>query len=322
MSRKEASFGQLIEYMLDDKKRVDKYNIYQNVFGRELNDMEAEFLENSSFIQKRKNGNFFYHEILSITRTSKISEDEQKTILQKLGYKYISHRAKNNLVLGILHDDGGNNLHYHLLISSNAIQESKRTRLSKNDFRTLKNKFENYVLKKYPQLEQSLAIQKKAGEKLSKKASELKRRTGKTPQREQAKEKIRTLLNESTNKKDFLSRLHKTGLEMYTRGRNTGILNTQTGNKYRLSTLGLMPEYDSLTNRTTAESKQEQAHTVSPCKETRPQKHEQTDKAYNNASIKAETPLPTPECKEERAIKTLQTQRQARENNSKTNTKK
>lgn len=74
MSRKEPSFGQLIEYMSSDIDKADqRYTIHQNLFSRKAEKVEQEFLHNAALMKKRKNGNYLYHEILSITKAHQLA---------------------------------------------------------------------------------------------------------------------------------------------------------------------------------------------------------------------------------------------------------
>ncbi|MCW8923899.1 MAG: hypothetical protein OQK69_09780, partial [Gammaproteobacteria bacterium] len=179
--------------MSDIDKSHEQYNVYHNLFGRNPEDIEQEFLKNAEYIHRRKNGNYMYHEILSITKAQSLSDKKQKQILRDIAYKYAQQRAKDNIIFGTLHDDHDDHLHYHLLISANSLGDSKKTRLSKAQFDKFKKDMENQVLKQYPELEQKAVINHQAGEKLSNKGSETKRRTGKTPQRDLVINKLQTI---------------------------------------------------------------------------------------------------------------------------------
>ena len=130
MSRKTASFSQLANYMNKGESCNDKYeSFYKNIFSRNTDGITEEFKNNAKTIQERKNGNMLYHEMISITKSKNISLDEQKKILYKLVKDYVELRAKNNLVYGVMHTDKSDNLHYHLMISSNEIGSEKKHRL-------------------------------------------------------------------------------------------------------------------------------------------------------------------------------------------------
>ena len=119
MSRKEPSFAQLIGY-IDRHEGQSRWRIRHNVFAREPEHIRSEFEQNSDLLQRRKNGVYLYHEIISITRAEGLSSNEQKARLQKIAERYIAERCPDNLVYGNLHEDQEHSYHYHLIISANA----------------------------------------------------------------------------------------------------------------------------------------------------------------------------------------------------------
>lgn len=249
MARKEPSFGQLIDYMSDIDKADEQYNVYQNLFSRKGADIEQEYLRNAERMAKRKNGNYLYHEILSISKAERLADKKQKQILRDIAYEYAKRRADGNLVFGTLHDDHDNHLHYHLLISANAVGESKKTRLSKRQFDQLKKGMEQRVLETYPELEQTLVIGQEAGEKLSRKGSERKRRTGKVPERDALKAKLQDIFNDCDTKEDFFAALDDANLEFYVRGKTLGVKDLATERNHRLKTLGMLDNFQALSDR-------------------------------------------------------------------------
>ncbi len=247
MSRKDKSFGQLVAYMSDIAKSDEQYNIYHNIYSRKIEDIEQEFLQNAEYVPKRKNGVYMYHEILSISKAKHLSDS--KAILREIAYQYAKQRAGNNLIFATLHDDHEHHLHYHFLISSNAVGESKKTRLSKVQFDTFKKNLESRTLEHFPELEQKVIINKQAGEKLSRKGGERKRRTGKTPQRDIVKQKLETIFANSETKQGFFEAMSKAGFEIYVRGKTIGILDTAHNRKHRLKTLGLLSAFEVMSAR-------------------------------------------------------------------------
>lgn len=250
MSRKVPSFDQLIGYMDLGASSRDN-NIYYNLFSRKPDGIETEFRKNFSFATKRKNGVTMYHEVISITRSKQINQQEQIEILRQVVYKYIQQRAGNNVVYGVLHDDKTDNLHYHLVISSNALESSKKHRLSKAQFESVKSNLELFVLDYYPELQQKKLISKDKqcwGQKdgLSNKGVELKRRTGKTPQRDIVKESLLNIFASATTREEFIELMESEHFALYKRGKHWGILNESTNRKHRFATLGVSEEFEKL----------------------------------------------------------------------------
>jgi hypothetical protein len=246
MSRKNKNFGQLINYMQKGKEDNQKdYSFYHNIFN--TNNTEKEFKENAKNLKERKNANYFYHEVISITRTKKIDLENQKEILYKIIKDYTQLRAKRNLVYGVLHEDNKDNLHYHLMISANELNEEKRHRLSKDQFNKIQKNIEEYILNKYPELEQkTIYNQSKKQEKTSKKEYEFKKRTGKKSTRDQVKEDLKNVFKKSKNKTDFFNLLNEKGFKIYIRGKTIGV--KKEGINYRLKTLGLLKEFNKISN--------------------------------------------------------------------------
>jgi len=268
MSRKVPSFDQLIGYM-DLGATSRENNIYYNLYSRKPEGIEDEFRDNSRFLQKRKNGVYMYHEVISITRSKQIDEQEQINILRQLVYKYIQERAGNNLVYAVLHDDKTDNLHYHLLISSNEIESSKKHRLSKAKFDSVKKNLELFVLDCHPELEQKKLISKdkqskQTSDSLSNKGVELKRRTGKTPQRDIVKESLLNIFASASTHAEFIELLESEHFQIYKRGKHWGVLNESTNRKHRFATLGVSEEFAKLEQRfeqmNTSDSHQKTSH--------------------------------------------------------------
>lgn len=253
MSRKQATYSQLVDYF-EDGRQDAKYNIYHNIYSTDAEKIKEEFHQNAAYISKRKNGVYMYHEILSITKTKNLTEERQKEILKDIGLDYIRNRAKNNLVFGVLHDDKDDNIHYHFMISSNELQSGKKHRLSKEEFSKFKKGLEQKVLTKYPELEQKKLISKEPGsetepgEKLSNKGAELKRRTGKTDQKDSVKERLKSVFSGSKTKTDFFTALEKEQLSIYVHGNTIGILDKVTERKHRLKTLGMLEEFHAVSD--------------------------------------------------------------------------
>jgi len=247
MSRKQATFGQLVDYM-EDGRQDKKYTLKHNLYSNKAEKIKEEFEENASYIKKRKNGVYMYHEVLSLTKSNTITEEQQKERLREIALQYIEKRSQNNLVYAVLHDDKQGNLHYHFMISSNEVQDTSKHRLSKKEFDNLKKELEHQVLKNYPELEQKEIINKKSKEKLSKKGAELKRRTGKTSQRDSVKNRLKTVFNSSEDKQSFFENMTNEKLEVYVRGKNIGVVDTITGRKHRLQTLGMVDEFNRISS--------------------------------------------------------------------------
>ena len=259
MSRKEPSFDQLASYMSSEKSD-DDYDLYVNCFSRSHDALVEEFLTNSELLSKRKNGNYLYHEIVSILLKEGIDQKQAKHDLRDIAERYIEARCPRNMVYGCLHEDHDHNLHYHLMISANERGERKRTRLTQKQFDTAKRDLESHVLEHYPHLEQPEIINALSdSEKMSVKAGEVKRRMGAMPIRDEIKKTIQDAMAQNETMNDFVFHLSERGYQFYTRGKNFGVeVQNEDGKskKYRFSTLGIHEAFENFQND--LESKQAQ----------------------------------------------------------------
>lgn len=248
MSRKLPSFQQLIKYMLKsaDTKYIYSNNLYTYSL-EDINEITKEFLQNYEFLKKQKNSNSLYHEIISITKSS-LDTEEQKEKLFEIVAEYTKIRAGKNLVYGCLHE-GKDNLHFHLMISSNELGQEKNHRLTKLQFDQIKKNLEDYVLRQYPELEQKQIINKEKKQGYSsQKEFELKKRTGKITKKESIQVRLVNIFNSVSNKEQFFRELENNNIQIYTRGKNIGFvdLNDETRRKYRLNKLGLSEEFNKM----------------------------------------------------------------------------
>jgi len=246
MSRKEPSFAQLYKYISTGADK--KYSYTRNLYETDTENIAREFEENFNHLKRQRNSNAIYHEIISISKSS-LDLEKQKERLLEIAQEYIEARAKKCLVFGSLHE-ADNNLHFHLMISSNALEQNKNHYLSKKQFEEIKKGLERYVLEKYPELEQRRIINrdKKKIEAVSQKEFELKKRTGEITKRESIQYRLIQIFNSSPTKEIFFTNLEKNNIQIYVRGNTIGFtdLADETQRKYRLKKLGLSDEFNKM----------------------------------------------------------------------------
>jgi hypothetical protein len=238
MSRKVASFGQLIGY-IDRDAGQEAHRIRRNVWGRDPEHIRAEFERNGNLLSRRKNGVYLYHEIISITRAKGLTPEQQKDRLQSIAETYIAARCPDNMVFGGLHQDKDHSYHYHLMISANRAGEPGRLRLSKAQFREVQVGLERHVLETYPELEQKVAIEKRAEHSKSRGEAELERRTGEVPKKDQLRARLGAALESAQDRDSLMQALGRENFELYVRGKTLGVTDHETGQNHRLKTLGL-----------------------------------------------------------------------------------
>ncbi len=275
MSRKTVSFKQLLTY-INKENAGQMYDIHHNLYGQNQAELVEEFRSNAELLKKHKNGVVLYHEILSITKAQGTSKAKQKEILRSITDNYISQRAPNNLVFAALHDNKKHNLHYHIVISSNEINSSKRLRLSIGQFNRLKQNLETSVLEQYPELEQQTAINKTAKRKQTHSAARLQHRTGALPQKQELTQTLSSIFKTANSQTDLEEQLHNAGLETYVRGKHIGVKFVETGRKHRLKTLGLQEEFSACNRRIDDASQQAELPTTNNREPIIQQNEEQT----------------------------------------------
>ena len=152
-SRKTKSFKQLLNYLMDDKGRGlsdDAFIITHNVKGEEVKDWVQSLEKNEQMKGKiRKNAVRVIHDIMAFHEhdSLKISSN----VLQDIAYQYIEKRNPNGMYIIIPHleDD---HLHIHVCASPWEYLGGKSLRMSKAEFRELKNEIEEFQQEKYPEL--------------------------------------------------------------------------------------------------------------------------------------------------------------------------
>jgi len=278
MSRKEPSFTQLSNYIF--KGADNRYTYTRNLYENDIEGISREFEENFKHLKRQKNSNAIYHEIISISKAS-IELEKQKETLLEIATAYIEARAKNCLVFGSLHE-ADNNFHFHLMISSNAVEQSKNHYFSKKQFDQIKKGLEQYVLVKYPELQQARIINrdKKKIEAVSQKEFELKKRTGEITKRESIQYRLTQIFNSSPTKEIFFTNLEKNNIQIYVRGNTIGFtdLADETQRKYRLKKLGLSAEFNKMSEVLAHELEQKPAKKMTADRANSPKQENQPTK--------------------------------------------
>ena len=261
MSRKHPTFAQLIDYIEGEAKlKSRRYCIHHNLYSRESAGMKREFEENAGRLKARKNGAYLYHEVVSITPSEHLEADAQKQALSEIVREYLKARGRHNMAYAVLHEDT-DNLHCHIVMSSNAVGESRRTRLSKEQFADIQTRLEAWVLTHHRDLEQKAVFHKNQTREereareakkshLSNKGEQMKRRGAEATRRDGVQEKLAEIFETATDPRHFSDLMEKAGFTLYTRGKSHGATD-RDGNKYRFERLGLSDAWRALDARMT-----------------------------------------------------------------------
>lgn len=262
MSRKEPSFGQLASYMSDDKSDRD-FHLYRHVFQRDPAAIAKEFEANARFLAKRKNGNYLYHEILSLDTRRCGQGREVKEKLRLLALDYVDRRCPENMVFGAMHQDHEGHLHYHLMISANQKDDRRRFRLPKARFDAIQREMERQAIEQYPELKQERVIDKTAEERAlsrderkSQKQIEMEKRGARPTKKEAQAQTVRSALSYAGSQEEFERILLDQGFEFYQTGPNTIGMRplAREGSKkkprgIRFKTLGVLEDYRDFLDR-------------------------------------------------------------------------
>lgn len=251
MSRKKPNFRQLVAYF-NKEQYSDAPSFTQNLWSNshDHEGLVGEFEHNATFLPKRSNGNYMYHEVIALERNDEISRAAQTRILLDLAQQYVKLRAPQQMVYGKMHKEAGN-LHFHLMISANGVAGKKRLWLSKAELGSVQRQVEDYKLEHYPELGQDRYYDKAGREqrrvkerqaeavKINAREFELKRRTGQPSQKENLRETIKDIFETSLSESELHHRLSAAGYNLYVRGQTEGIEASSDGTRFRLRTLGL-----------------------------------------------------------------------------------
>ena len=282
MSRKTASFSQLLKYINKGREKDDEYYFSHNLYSNKEYFITKEFLENHKVLKRRKNTNSLFHEVISIKYQKGYSKEELKEILKDLTEQYIKARADNCLVYAVIHEQH-NQIHSHLMISSNELDNTKTRYYSKRQFKQIQELTRQYAYEKYPKLERDEKLEKTKKKQRAKAKTidsevHLKKRTGKQSEREKVRERLKTIFELSKNREEFLKFLRIEKLELYQRGNTFGFLDQKTSKKYRLKTLELESEFQNMSELFQGQTKQKE-RTQNNTKENTKEKTQDNTKA-------------------------------------------
>lgn len=290
MSRKTPSFSQLLNYLNKGRKENDEFFFKHNVYSNDSQKIINEFHENYRNLKKQKNSNSLYHEIISLKHQKNLSVEQQRIILQDLAQEYVKIRATNNLVYAVIHEQH-NQIHCHLMISSNEVENHRNKRLSQRQFEDIKEGLENYGCAKYPLLER---LEKKKTKSRTKSKTidrevHLKKRTGKQTKREQFKDRLHKIFTLVKSQDEFINLLKSENIEIYQRGNSFGFLDLSINRKYRLKTLELESEFNELSKNFTSGKEHQKEQKVDKETQTKEQKvfdHKSIEKEQANDSFR------------------------------------
>lgn len=279
MSRSDTSFNQLLDYLEKDET-LDRHswNMYSD--RENTQDLENEFMSNAEHIKEARGKNYMYHEVLSLQEND-LTLSRQREIIFDLANEYVKQRADNNLVYGAVHNDT-NNLHIHLIISSNEVNANKRFTLSKKELAEIQSNVQEYKNTKYTELTKTNHYTNSKDYSKSKQAEqEMKHKRGKQSQKEQVREDLKSMFENSFTKEQLRSAMKEKSYEFTRESKSVKV----NGRSYRLKTLGLEKSYQNAQSRFERTNTREQKRSES--KKERTKQREPLHKTKQNSKQKS-----------------------------------
>lgn len=245
MSRKSKSFWQLYDYLIRDKTNLSfTKNTYSN--SRDKKWLIKEFLDNYKYIENSRWKVSLYHEVISLEKNS-LSVEKQKEILIKLSSEYLELRAKRHLAVWVVHEDKKDNIHLHLMISSNELEGNKRVRISKAEFAKIQSSLESMKNEFTELWKSNLYGDKKELTKQTQKEQEIKHKRKSLTKKELIKKELQRTFRISTSLSYFHNHLKNLSYEIYKKWNTIGVI--VENRKYRLKTMWLDKEYEAFINK-------------------------------------------------------------------------
>ena len=254
-------FGKLIRYMNRGIEEEDgKAVIWHHIEGSASlseSELQAEFERNARFLRSHQKGNVLYHEILSFSSEYLSyggSRGSLENRITQIGEEYLALRAKDQMAYGVIHRDT-EHLHLHLLISANAVEQSKRRWLTKAEFASVQKELEAYVMREHPELGQTMIYGRdRQTERLKTQTHEqaMTSRSGGKSRKEDLKSRLHQIFEMVGSESELSDLVAAIGVRFYTRGKSVGVIvRGEDGNqrRHRLSSLGLLEHYQSTHDR-------------------------------------------------------------------------
>lgn len=217
------------------KPQVFKFNIK----GNSLEELTAAFAENEANRRfARKEHLYALHEFLSLHPDDRAHATV--SVLEDLTFQYLSKRAPNGMAIYVVHVNT-DNPHAHIILSPVEIATGNALRISKNDYARFKQELQDYQIEQYPELKHSIVDFDKASEQtLTDQERAVKLRTGGLTRKEEIKEMLDTIFEDSYSREDFYENVAK---QMPTYERGGEIKGIEDGERHmRFSTLGYTEE--------------------------------------------------------------------------------
>lgn len=259
MSRKAPTFGQLMDYIARGSSAQTGTAFVRNIYasGDDRAAIVGQFLDNYRYLPELKGGNALYHELIALEPQPHLAPEVVETALHELAERYCAQRAPHQLAWGQVHTDT-DFPHIHLMISANAVRSDRRVRMDRAYFGRVQRNLEHWREENLPQLRARVIYgdgHEKRTPKVPAQEGEMVRRTQTPSKKQLVFERLHSVLMQAASRKEALRAVETCGLQLYKRGQTWGVTDQQSGKRYRLRTLGLLPVFHALPERTSPNSR-------------------------------------------------------------------
>jgi len=228
----DRNFDSLMDEAQTDLKKQEK------ILEKRIKNMVNQFSHNESKRKiQRSNSNFAYHEIVSLHKSD--TDKLPKKVMLKIARKYAKERSPNSIIVSILHQEK-DHLHIHNVISALEFATGKPVRLSRKEFKEVKNRMEHYQDKELGLEFSKVNHSKKKDTILQLDIERELNLRGKRSERQDIQDILVGVYARERKEIVHYRELEKAGLKLYSRGgKIVGVQGFRR--RYRLKTLGFDP---------------------------------------------------------------------------------
>ena len=228
----DRNFDSLMDEAQTDLKKQEK------ILEKRIKNMVNQFSQNESKRKiQRSNANIAYHEIISFHKSD--TDKLPKKVMLKIARKYAKERSPNSMVVSFLHQEK-DHLHIHNVISALEFATGKPVRLSRKEFKEVKNRMEQYQDKELGLEFSKVNHSKKKDTILQLDIERELNLRGKRSERQDIQDILVGVYARERKEIVHYRELEKAGLKLYSRGgKIVGVQGFRR--RYRLKTLGFDP---------------------------------------------------------------------------------
>ena len=228
----DRNFDTLMDEAQTDLKKQEK------ILEKRIKNMVNQFSHNESKRKiQRSNSNFAYHEIVSLHKSD--TDKLPKKVMLKIARKYAKERSPNSIIVSTLHQEK-DHLHIHNVISALEFATGKPVRLSRKEFKEVKNRMEQYQDKELGLEFSKVNHSKKKDTILQLDIERELNLRGKRSERQDIQDILVGVYARERKEIVHYRELEKAGLKLYSRGgKIVGVQGFRR--RYRLKTLGFDP---------------------------------------------------------------------------------